>query len=91
MTVALLVAAVVAHGSSCSGPITGPSCWRGCPHRDSPSYSIDRVAAGPARGCPSFAERILYTIAGSYTVMVVVSLLLSYLPGADDVADLRRL
>ncbi len=37
---------------------------------------LDRRLAQPSR-----AERILYTIATSYTVMVLVSLLLSYLPG----------
>ncbi len=37
---------------------------------------LDRRTAAP-----TLAERILYSIAGSYAVMVIVALLLSYLPG----------
>ena len=37
---------------------------------------LDRPTAAP-----NLAERILYTIATSYAVMVIISLLLSYLPG----------
>lgn len=46
-----------------------------------PGWLLVQLLLGPSAAPPSRAEQWLYTLGASYSVMVIVTLLLSYLPG----------